>query len=44
MSLIYHLVKRRHLTRMKDKDGDKEYKSMLPCYYLKKTDEVKECT
>lgn len=29
------------LTRMKD--GDKDYKSMLPCYYVEKTDEVKEC-
>ena len=28
-------------TRMKD--GDKDYKSMLPCYYVEKTDEVKEC-
>ena len=25
------------------KDGDKDYKSMLPCYYVEKTDEVKEC-
>ena len=29
------------LTRMKD--GDKDYKSMLPCYYVEITDEVKEC-
>ena len=29
------------LTRIKD--GDKDYKSMLPCYYVEKTDEVKEC-
>ena len=29
------------LTRMKD--GDKDYKSMLPCYYVEKFDEVKEC-
>ena len=29
------------LTSMKD--GDKDYKSMLPCYYVEKTDEVKEC-
>ena len=29
------------LTRMKD--GDKNYKSMLPCYYVEKIDEVKEC-
>lgn len=29
------------LTRMKD--GDKDYKSMLPCYYVEKSDEVKEC-
>lgn len=29
------------LTRMKD--GDKDYKSMLPCYYVEKIDEVKEC-
>ena len=29
------------LTRMKD--GDKDYESMLPCYYVEKTDEVKEC-
>ena len=28
------------LTRMKD--GDKDYKSMLPCYYVEKSDEVKE--
>ena len=25
------------------KDGDKDYKSMLPCYYVEKIDEVKEC-
>ena len=31
----------RFLTRMKD--GDKDYKSMLPCYYVEKSDEVKEC-
>ena len=24
-------------------DGDKDYKFMLPCYYVEKTDEVKEC-
>ena len=30
------------LTRMKD--GDKDYKSMLPCYYVEKIDEVKECS
>ena len=29
------------LTRMKD--GNKDYKYMLPCYYVEKTDEVKEC-
>ena len=29
------------LTRMKD--GDKDYKSMFPCYYVEKSDEVKEC-
>ena len=29
------------LTRIKD--GDKDYKSMLPCYYVEKSDEVKEC-
>ncbi len=29
------------LTRMKD--GDKDYRAMLPCYYVEKTDEVKEC-
>ena len=29
------------LTRMKD--GDKDYKSMLPCYYVEKSDEVKVC-
>lgn len=29
------------LARMKD--GDKDYKSMLPCYYVEKSDEVKEC-
>ena len=23
-------------------DGDKDYKSMDPCYYVEKTDEVKE--
>ena len=28
------------LTRMKD--GDKDYKSMLPCYYVEKSEEVKE--
>lgn len=28
------------LTHMKD--GDKDYKSLLPCYYVEKTDEVKE--
>ena len=31
----------RHLSRLKD--GDKDYKSMLPCYYVEKSDEVKEC-
>ena len=31
----------RFLTRMKD--GVKVYKSMLPCYYVEKSDEVKEC-
>ena len=42
MSLIYHLVNRAGLlTRMKD--GDKDYKSMLPCYNVEKSDEVKEC-
>ena len=25
------------------KDGDKEYKSMLSCYYVENIDEVKEC-
>ncbi len=29
------------LTRMKD--GDKDYKSMFPCYYVEKSDEVKGC-
>lgn len=29
------------LTRMKD--GDKDYKSILPCYDVGKSDEVKEC-
>ena len=29
------------LIRMKD--GNKDYKSMLPCYYVEKPDEVKEC-
>ena len=29
------------LTRMKE--GDKVYKSMFPCCYVEKTDEVKEC-
>lgn len=29
------------LTSMKD--GDKNYRAMLPCYYVEKTDEVKEC-
>ena len=42
MSLIFHLVNRiDFLTRMKD--GYKDYKSMLPCYYVEKIDEVKEC-
>ena len=42
MSLIYHLVNRADLlTRMKD--GDKDYKSMFPCYYVEKIDVVKEC-
>ena len=42
MALICHLVDRVDiLTRMKD--GDKDYKSMLPCYYVEKSDEVKEC-
>ena len=31
----------RCLTRMND--GDKDYKSMLPCYYVEIIDEVKEC-
>ena len=26
------------------KDGDKDYKSMFPCYYVEKTDEVKVTT
>ena len=26
-----------------DEDGDKDYKSMFPCYYVEKIDEVKEC-
>lgn len=35
MSLICHLVDRLDiLTRMKD--GDKDYKSMLSCYYVEK--------
>lgn len=29
------------LTRMKE--GDKDYKSMLPCYYIEKLDKVQEC-
>ena len=29
------------LTRMKN--GDKDYRSMLPCYYKEKNEEVKEC-
>nr|WP_294057329.1 hypothetical protein [Prevotella sp. CAG:732] len=29
------------LTHMKD--GDKDYRSMLPCYYKEKNEEVKEC-
>jgi len=29
------------LTRMKD--GDKDYRAMLPCYYVEKSEEVKEC-
>ena len=29
------------LTRMKD--GDKDYRAMLPCYYVEKFDEVKDC-
>lgn len=42
MSLNFHLVNRiAILTRLKD--GDKGYKSMLPCYYVEKTDEVKVC-
>ena len=42
MSLIFHLVNRvDFLTRMKD--GDKDYKSMLPCYYVEIIDAVKEC-
>ena len=28
-------------TRMKD--GDKDYKSLLSCYYVEKVGEVKEC-
>lgn len=42
MALICHLVDRVDiLTRMKD--GDKDYKSMLLCYYDGKIDKVKEC-
>ena len=29
------------LTRMKD--GDKDYRAMLPCYYVEKSDAVKKC-
>ena len=29
---------------MKDKDGDMVYKSMIPCYYIEKADEVKVTT
>ena len=29
------------LARMKE--GDKDYKSMLPCYYVEKSFRVKEC-
>lgn len=29
------------ITRMKD--GDNDYKFMLPCYYVEKSDEVKVC-
>ena len=37
MSLIYQLVNRVDiLTRMKD--GDKDYKSMLTCYYVEKNE------
>lgn len=31
----------RCLTSMKD--GDNDYKSILPCYYIEKSDEVKKC-
>ena len=24
-------------------DGDKDYRAMLPCYYVEKSEEVKEC-
>ena len=42
MSLICHLVNRAdNLSRMKD--GDKDYKSMLPCYYVEKIDELRGC-
>ena len=42
MSLNYHLVNRAdHLTHMQD--GDKDYKSMFPCYYIEKINEVKGC-
>ena len=30
------------LTRLKD--GDKDYKSMFPCYYVEKIEKVKECS
>ena len=37
-----HLVNRADiLARMKA--GDKDYKSMLPYYYVEKIDDVKEC-
>lgn len=29
------------ITRLKD--GDKDYRSLLPYYYVEKTDELKEC-
>ena len=42
MSLIFRLVNRSELLTYME-DGNKDYKSMLPCYYVEKTDEVKEC-
>ena len=42
ISLICHFVDRVDiLTRIEE--GNKDYKSMLPCYYVEKIDEVKEC-